>query len=322
MKIVMYSYREDEIDFINEFSKKYNIQIQLCKESPSLENTSLAKDALCISIITTKMSKELIRKFYDMGVRYISTRTIGYDHIDVEGAKEIGMAFGNVKYSPNSVAEYTVMMIIMALRNMNLILTRYNSQDFALNGIRGQELAKLTVGIIGTGNIGTKVIKKLSGFETDIIAYDLYENDEVKKYASYVSLEELYRKSDVISLHLPATDQSFHMIDKAAIETMKDGVIIINTARGSLINTSELISALKSGKVKGAALDVIEGEELIYYQDFKGEIVDNSNLAILQSFPNVILTPHTAFYTDKVVSDMVENSIINCKEFMEKFHIK
>ena len=112
------------------------------------------------------------------------------------------------------------------------------------------------------------------------------------------------------------------MIDKAAIETMKDGVIIINTARGSLINTSELISALKSGKVKGAALDVIEGEELIYYQDFKGEIVDNSNLAILQSFPNVILTPHTAFYTDKVVSDMVENSIINCKEFMEKFHIK
>lgn len=322
MKIVMYSYREDEIDFINEFSKKYNIQIQLCKESPSLENTSLAKDALCISIITTKMSKELIGKFYDMGVRYISTRTIGYDHIDVEGAKEIGMAFGNVKYSPNSVAEYTVMMIIMALRNMNLILTRYNSQDYALNGIRGQELAKLTVGIIGTGNIGTKVIKKLSGFETDIIAYDLYENDEVKKYASYVSLEELYRKSDVISLHLPATDQSFHMIDKAAIETMKDGVIIINTARGSLINTSELISALKSGKVKGAALDVIEGEELIYYQDFKGEIVDNSNLAILQSFPNVILTPHTAFYTDKVVSDMVENSIINCKEFMEKFHIK
>ena len=322
MKIVMYSYREDEIDFINEFPKKYNIQIQLCKESPSLENTSLAKDALCISIITTKMSKELIRKFYDMGVRYISTRTIGYDHIDVEGAKEIGMAFGNVKYSPNSVAEYTVMMIIMALRNMNLILTRYNSQDYALNGIRGQELAKLTVGIIGTGNIGTKVIKKLSGFETDIIAYDLYENDEVKKYASYVSLEELYRKSDVISLHLPATDQSFHMIDKAAIETMKDGVIIINTARGSLINTSELISALKSGKVKGAALDVIEGEELIYYQDFKGEIVDNSNLAILQSFPNVILTPHTAFYTDKVVSDMVENSIINCKEFMEKFHIK
>lgn len=322
MKIVMYSYREDEIDFINEFSKKYNIQIQLCKESPSLENTSLAKDALCISIITTKMSKELIRKFYDMGVRYISTRTIGYDHIDVEGAKEIGMAFGNVKYSPNSVAEYTVMMIIMALRNMNLILTRYNSQDYDLNGIRGQELAKLTVGIIGTGNIGTKVIKKLSGFETDIIAYDLYENDEVKKYASYVSLEELYRKSDVISLHLPATDQSFHMIDKAAIETMKDGVIIINTARGSLINTSELISALKSGKVKGAALDVIEGEELIYYQDFKGEIVDNSNLAILQSFPNVILTPHTAFYTDKVVSDMVENSIINCKEFMEKFHIK
>ncbi len=322
MKIVMYSYREDEIDFINEFSKKYNIQIQLCKESPSLENTSLAKDALCISIITTKMSKELIGKFYDMGVRYISTRTIGYDHIDVEGAKEIGMAFGNVKYSPNSVAEYTVMMIIMALRNMNLILTRYNSQDYALNGIRGQELAKLTVGIIGTGNIGTKVIKKLSGFETDIIAYDLYENDEVKKYASYVSLEELYRKSDVISLHLPATDQSFHMIDKAAIETMKDGVIIINTARGSLINTSELISALKSGKVKGAALDVIEGEELIYYQDFKGEIVDNSNLAILQSFPNVILTPHTAFYTDKVVSDMVENSIINCKAFMEKFHIK
>ena len=104
MKIVMYSYREDEIDFINEFSKKYNIQIQLCKESPSLENTSLAKDALCISIITTKMSKELIGKFYDMGVRYISTRTIGYDHIDVEGAKEIGMAFGNVKYSPNSVA--------------------------------------------------------------------------------------------------------------------------------------------------------------------------------------------------------------------------
>lgn len=321
MKILIYSYREDEINFIEKYALKYNVEVELCKEAPSLENVHLAKGIPCISIITTVMSRELITKFYEVGVRYISTRTIGYDHIDIAAANEIGMSIGNVSYTTNSVAEYTIMMIIMAIRNMKLIIERSNVQDYSLNTIRGKELSNLTIGVIGTGNIGRRVIKNLSGFDVNIIAYDSYEFCDIKKYAKYVSLDYLYKNSDIVTLHIPYTNDNLHMINKDVINNMKDGVFIINTARGSLIDTDALIEGIESKKIKGAALDVVEGEEFIYYEELKGEIIKNKNLAILRSFPNVILTPHTAFYTDEAVSDMVENSIINCKVFKEQFNL-
>lgn len=317
MRILAYSHRRDETQYFEEFSKKYNVEVVLCNEEPSLETAPLAKGFDCISIITTNINSELVGKFHELGVKFISTRTIGYDHIDLKKAKELGVRVGNVTYSPNSVADYTIMLILMAVRKVKLIMERSNVQDFSLRGIQGKELPNLTIGVVGTGKIGRTVIKHLSGFGCKILAHDIYENDEVKSNAKYVDLDNLFKDSDIITLHMPATDDNYHIINKKAIKLMKDGVFIINTARGSLINTNDLIHGIESKKIGGAALDVIEQESNIYYSDLKGETLKNRNLAILKSFHNVIITPHAAFYTDQAVSDMIENSIKSCILFSE-----
>jgi D-lactate dehydrogenase len=317
MKILAYSHRTDETIYFQEFMKKYQIEVVLCNDEPTMENADLAKGFKCVSIITTTINSELIEKFHEIGVEFISTRTIGYDHIDIKRAKELGLHVGNVTYSPNSVADYTIMMILMATRKMKAIIECSSVQDYSLKGVQGRELQNLTVGVIGTGRIGKTVIKHLSGFGSKIIAYDLFENHETKQYAEYVPLEKLFKDSDIITMHVPATEDNYHLININSIKIMKQGVYIINTARGSLINTSDLIKGIEQKKIGGAALDVIENEGNIYYKDLKCQILENRELAILKSYPNVILTPHTAFYTDQAVSDMVEHSILSCILFME-----
>lgn len=317
MKILVYSYRSDETEYFKEFSKKYQVEIKLCNDAPTMENADLSKGFDCISIITTKINAELMEKFHEVGVKFISTRTIGYDHIDIKKARELGIHVGNVTYSPNSVANYTIMMILMVTRKMKAIIERSNVQDYSLKGVQGKELQNLTVGVIGTGRIGQTVIKHLSGFGCKILAYDLYENKEMKKYVEYVPLEKLFKNSDIITMHVPATKDNYHIINKNSIAIMKNGVFIINTARGTLINTDDFIEGIEQKKIGGAALDVIEKESNIYYNDLKCQILDNRDLAILKSYPNVIVTPHTAFYTDQAVSDMVEHSILSCILFSE-----
>ncbi len=317
MKILAYSHRTDETSYFEEFMKKYQIQVVLCNDEPTMANADLAKGFDCISIITTNIDSELIEKFHEIGVKFISTRTIGYDHIDIKRAKELGIHVGNVTYSPNSVADYTIMMILMATRKMKAIFQCSGVQDYSLKGVQGKELQNLTVGVIGTGRIGQTVIKHLSGFDSKILAYDLYENEEMKKFANYVTLEKLLKNSDIITMHVPATQDNYHLINKTSIKIMKDGVFIINTARGSLIETGDLIDGIEQKKIGGVAIDVIENEENIYYKDLKCKIIDNRELAILKSYPNVIVTPHTAFYTDQAVSDMVEHSILSCILFMQ-----
>lgn len=318
MKILVYSYRMDEAKYLDKFSKKYNVEIELCKEGPTLENANLASGFNCISIITTPVDRNLIKKFYEVGVRFISTRTIGYDHIDIKSAREFGIHVGNVTYSPNSVADYTIMMILMISRKIKTIMERSNVQDYSLKGVQGKELQNLTVGIIGTGRIGKTVIKHLSGFDCKMLAYDIYKDKKLNQYVEYVNLKELFQRSNIITMHVPATKDNYHIIDKNSITLMKEGVFIINTARGSLINTDDLIDGIEKKKIGGVALDVIENESNIYYNDLKCQVLDNRDLAILKSYPNVIVTPHTAFYTDQAVSDMVENSILSCILFVEK----
>ena len=318
MKILAYSYRQDELEYFKKFSDKYGVEVELTKEKPTLETAHLAKGCECISIITTMINEELLQRFHEIGVKFISTRTIGYDHIDVASAKKLGIEVDNISYSPSSVADYTIMLMLMTTRKVKKIFNRADIQDFSLSGLIGKEMHNLTVGVIGTGKIGKTVIEHLSGFGSKIIAHDLYPNEEVKRYAQYVSLETLFKDSDIITIHAPATKDNKYLIDKESIALMKDGVFVINTARGSLINTCDLIDAIESKQIGGAALDVIENESGLYYNDLKGEVLNKRDLAVLKSFPNVIVTPHTAFYTDQAVSDMVENSISSCAEFMKK----
>jgi D-lactate dehydrogenase len=317
MKILAYSHRLDETEFFKEFSNKYNVEVVLTESEPTTETAKLAKGFDCISIITTIIDAELVEEFHKLGVKFISTRTIGYDHIDLKKAKELGIHVGNTTYSVNSVADYTIMLMLMATRKIKLIMEKSSAQDYSLKGVQGKELPNLTVGVLGTGRIGKTVIKHLSGFGCKVLAYDIYENEEVKVYAEYVDLNTILKSSDIITLHMPATDENHHMINKESIKLMKDQVYIINTARGTLINTNDLIEAIENKKIGGAALDVIENEANLYYNNLNGKVLENRDLAILKSFPNVIVTPHTAFYTDQAVSDMVENSIKSCILFME-----
>ena len=294
------------------------MELVLCPDAPDKENAALAKGSECIDIITSKMPKELLTVFASYGVKYVTTRTIGYDHIDVAAAKELGMTVANAPYGPCGVADYAVMLILMTIRKMKRILERTNIQDYTLAGIQGRELKDLTVGVIGTGRIGRTVLTDLSGFGCKRIAYDLYENEEVKASGvPYVSLEEMWKQADVISLHVPLTEDNFHMIDEKAISQMKDGVMIINTARGGLIDSGALIAGIESGKIGGAGLDVVENEFGLYYYDHKSDILSNRDLAVLRGFPNVTVSHHMAFYTDDCVETVVRDSLLGCKYFME-----
>lgn len=310
----------DELPCFEKFCEKYKVDYDYTTETPCMENLELARGYDVIDVITTIFDKPMIKKLHDMGVRCIATRTIGYDHIDTEYAKSLGMGVIHISYSPNSVADYTIMMMLMGCRKMKHIMERANIQDYTLKGKLGRELPDCTVGIVGTGRIGKTVIRHLSGFGCRMLAYDIYESEEVKEYASYVDLDTLFRECDIITLHAPATEDNYHMIDAGAIASMKQGVILINCARGSLIDTDALIYGIEDGKVGFAGLDVVEHESGLYYFDRMGEPLHNPKLAILRSYSNVLVSPHTAFYTDEAVANMAENSIVGAIKFMNGEH--
>lgn len=310
MKLFVYSYRIfDEAEFFTKFGQEYGIEIGYCVDAPTMENAHLAEGYECLSIFTTVIDAELMERFHQLGIKMISTRTVGYDHVDVEKAKELGIQVSNASYTPNSVADYTIMLMLMASRKMKRIMQRAEVNDFSLKGIQGRIMPAFTVGVIGTGRIGSIVTQYLSGFGCKVYAYDLYENYTVKKYAQYTDLETIYRECNMITLHMPLNQDNFHIINSETIAKMRDDVVIVNTARGSLIDSKALIQGIESGKIGAVALDVVENEFNMYYYDLKSDIFDNHELYILRGFPNVIVTPHMAFYTDQSVSDMVLSSV-------------
>lgn len=309
MKIFVYNYRDDEAPYFEKFSKQYNVEIGYTKEYPCKDNVQLAEGYDGLSIIVSDMNAEMLKQFHQIGIKYIATRSIGYEHFDLEKAKELGIKISNVSYSTDSVANYAIMMMLMCCRKAKYLLQASAIQDYSLTDKIGKEISNCTVGIVGTGKIGATVIKHLAGFGCRILAYDIYQNEELKNQVTYVEKEELFREADIISLHVPATKSNYHFINQESIRKMKDGVIIVNTARGALIDSSDLICGLESHKIAAAALDVIEEEFGLYYYNLSGKTLANRNLAILKSYPNVIVTGHTAFYTDQAISDMVEISI-------------
>ena len=274
------------------------------------------------------MYPELLDAYYAMGIRYIATRSIGYDHIDLAYAHKLGMRITNVTYSPDSVSNYTIMLILMAIRKLPFIMRKAALQDFSLKGKCGLELKDCTVGIIGTGKIGRRVIEHLSGFGCRILAYDICENEDCRRYAEYTDLETIYREADIISLHVPGLPENLHMIDEDAIAKMKDGVVLVNAARGMLIDSKAMIAGLESGKIGFAALDTIENEAGLCYLNRELDILEphHHDRAVLSAFPNVIVSPHMAFYTNHAVQDMVENAVrglVACHEGGENpFEVK
>ncbi len=315
MKIFAYSFREfDEKPTFDKLKEKYDFEYGYCAEYPSKENAYLAKGYDAISFTPCTFGKDLIDAFKNVGVKYIAARSIGFNHIDIEYAKSVGMGVSHVNYKPDTVADYAVMLILMGCRKASYIMQRANVQDFSLTGKLGKDLCDMTVGVIGTGNIGKTVVQRLNAFGCRVLGYDIFPKNNIG--CEYVSLEELYKQSDIITVHAPVTEENYHLLDEKAFGMMKDGVMIINTARGLLIDTDALIKNLKNGKVGFAGLDVLENEDGLYYCNRMGDVIDNDQMSVLRSFPNVLLMPHTAFYTENVVYQMAEN-VVKCVLDME-----
>jgi len=313
--ITIYGCERDEADVFNELSPRYGVIPAIISSAVSETNAALAHGNRCISVgHKSEISESILLALKESGVEYISTRSIGCNHIDMQAAKSMGIAVGNVRYSPGSVADYTLMLMLIAIRNAKSIVSRAQSYDFRLDHVRGKELRDMTVGVLGTGHIGKAVIERLRGFGCHVLATS--HNKETG--LNCVSLNELLQKSDILTLHVPLSADTYHMIGREQIEAMKQGAFLINTARGRLVDTDALIKALENGRLGGAALDVLEGEEGLFYFDCTQKPIDNHFLLRLQQMPNVIITPHTAYYTGPALRDTVEKTLLNCLDFERK----
>jgi D-specific alpha-keto acid dehydrogenase len=314
-RVTIYGCGPDEAVQFRELAPAFGVQPVITDSAVSEATSGLAAGSRCISIShKTPVTRATLRALRVVGVRYISTRSIGYNHVDVEYAESIGILVENICYSPDSVADYTLMLILMALRDAKAIVRRTDMHDYRLSDVRGKELRDLTVGVVGTGRIGTAVLDRLRGFGCRILAHD-HRPLNRPPAGEYVPLDELLRQSDVVTLHALLTPATHHLLNRQRLARMKDGALIINTGRGGLIDTEALLHELESGRLGGAALDVVEGEEGIFYADCRDEPVESKALLRLQELPNALITPHTAYYTDRALRDTVEDSFTNCLIF-------
>ncbi|MDQ7805188.1 D-lactate dehydrogenase VanH [Amycolatopsis sp. A133] len=310
--MTIYGCERDEAVLFRALAPRFGVAPTITEAAVSEANAGLAAGNRCVSVgHKTPIANSALRALSRAGVAYVSTRSIGYDHIDLEYARSVGISVGNVAYSPDSVADYTLMLMLMLVRDAKSVIRRADEYDYRLNEVRGKELRDLTVGVVGTGRIGAAVIDRLRGFGSRVVAHD----SRPHAAADYVSLDELVRRSDIVTLHTPLTADTHHLLDRRRIERMKRGAFVVNTGRGPLLDTDALAAALENGRLGGAALDVLEGEEGIFYADCRGRPVESELLLRLQKLPNVLISPHTAYYTDHALSDTVENSIVNCLKF-------
>jgi D-specific alpha-keto acid dehydrogenase len=313
--ITIYGCGQDEAVLFREMARRFGVLPTITDAAVSESNLDLVLGNRCISIgHKSRVANSVLLALSRLGVRYVSTRSIGFNHIDVEYAQSVGISVGNVAYSPDSVADYTLMLMLMAVRNAKSIIRRTDVHDYRLNDVRGRELRDLTVGVIGTGRIGAAVIDRLRGFGCRILAFD----SRPTAAADYVPLDELLRLSDMVTLHTPLTAETHHLLNRRRIEQMRRGAFVINTGRGPLLDTEALVAALENGRLAGAALDVLEGEEGIFYADCRDKPIESKALLRLQELPNALVSPHTAYYTDHALNDIVENTITNCLEFEKR----
>ena len=310
----------DEASF-NEKNSGYGFELRYYKGHLNLNNVILTQgvDAVCIFVNDTA-DAEVIRQLAANGVKLLALRCAGYNNVDLKAAAENGITVVRVPaYSPYAVAEYTVALMLSLNRKIPRATWRTRDGNFSLHGLLGFDMYGKTAGIIGTGKIAKKLIAILRGFGMNILAYDLYPdyNFAREHQVVYTTLDELYRSSDIISLHCPLTPETEYLINADSIGKMKDGVMIINTGRGKLIHTDMLIDGLKSKKVGSAGLDVYEEEGEYFYEDKSDKIIDDDTLARLLSFNNVILTSHQGFFTKEALHNIAEVTLHNIREFVE-----
>ncbi|POM65427.1 D-isomer specific 2-hydroxyacid dehydrogenase [Phytophthora palmivora] len=282
------------------------------------QTTQLAENCEGVCIFVNDVADATaLRRLHDRGTRVLFLRCAGFDMVDLDVAKELNMPVVRVPaYSPYAVAEHAA-ALMMTLNRKHRAFNRTREQNFRLTGLLGFDMNGKTVGIIGTGKIGAIFARICKGFGCRVLAYDVVENPEASGYGvEYVSLEKIWKEADIISLHCPLFPSTKHVINENSIEQMKDGVMIINTSRGALINTEALVEGIKSNKISSVGLDVFEGEQGYFYSDRSGEIIANDMLARLFTFPNVVITGHQAFFTQEALDNIARTTIDNISAYI------
>ncbi len=308
----------DEASF-KKANEKYGFDIRFYKGHLNKDNVVLSKgaDVVCIfvnAVVDTNVIDDLIEN----GVKLIALRCAGYNNVDIKAAHNRIKVVRVPAYSPYAVAEHTLALMLTLNRKTHKAYSRTREGNFSLNGLLGFDMHGKTAGMIGTGKIAKILIQALSGMGLKIVAYDLYpDNEFAKQYnVEYVSLDELYGRSDIISLHCPLNKDTEYIINTDSIAKMKDGVMIINTGRGKLIHTHTLIKGLKSKKIGAAGLDVYEEESDYFFEDRSNNVMDDDVLARLLSFNNVIVTSHQAFFTKEALENIAETTLVNIQDFV------
>lgn len=268
-------------------------------------------DAVC-AFVNDVLDRECVTRLAEVGVRHIALRSAGFNHLDRAAAAEHGLTASRVPaYSPHAVAEHAVGMILALNRQYHRAFNRVREGNFALDGLLGFDLVGKTVGVVGTGTIGTVFSRIMAGFGCRVLASDPSRNDELAGVADYVDLPELLESSDIISLHCPLTPETHHLIDAPALDRMRPGVMLINTSRGALVDTAAAIAALKSGRLGYLGLDVYEEEADLFFEDLSNQVIQDDVFSRLLTFPNVLITGHQGFFTREALDSIAETTISN-----------
>ena len=318
MKIAFFDTKPYDKPSFDKYGEQYGIKFKYFETKLNEDTAELAGgyDGVCVFVNDTVNAK-VIDKLCELGVKIVALRCAGFNNVDMK------YAFGKIHilrvpaYSPYAVAEHTMAMLLTSIRRIHKAYIRTRDFNFSLAGMTGFDLHGKTVGVIGTGRIGRAFIDICLGFGMQVLAYDKFKDESLAKRDNvrYAPLNELFSESDIISLHCPLTEETYHIINESSIEKCKRGVVILNTSRGALVDAEALLAAIKSRKVGAACLDVYEEESDFFFEDYSGHILEDDVLARLISMPNVIVTSHQAFLTEEALSNIAETTVKNIVGF-------
>ena len=314
MRIAFFDTKDYDIESFDALVKEKNIEVKYFESKLNIDTVGLTAgfDGVCV-FVNDQITKEVIDKLYDNGVKAIFLRCAGFNNVDLSAAFGKIHVYRVPAYSPYAVAEHAMALYLTSNRRIHKAFNRVREYNFSLSGLTGNDLHGKTVGVIGTGKIGRIFINICKGFGMNVIAYDLFPMKDSD--INYVSLETLFKESDVISLHCPLTPETTHIINKDSIALMKKGVAIINTSRGGLINSADLLQGIKDRKIGTVCLDVYEEEGSLFFENKSGHIMDDSTLLQLIAMPNVLITSHQAFLTKEALSNIASTTVDNMIKF-------
>lgn len=318
MKVALFSVNDFEKPFLLKANEQYQHDLHFFDSRLTKQTACLAADFPAVSCFVMDELNETVLTLLAKGnTKTLALRSAGFNHVDIQAAKKLGLSVTRVPaYSPNAVAEFAVGLILALNRKIHRAYARVREQNFSLSGLMGFDVKNKTIGIIGTGKIGTVFARIMYGFGCKILASDIVQNDTCKKLGvSYVDLETLYSQADIISLHCSLTNDTRHLINAAALSKMKTGVMLINTGRGALIDTQAIIQNLKNGKMGYLGIDVYEEEENLFFHNLSESIIQDDVFARLLTFPNVIVTGHQAFFTEEALTNIARSTLDNLAAF-------